>query len=102
MPLRTTAAKALAQIEHRDPNGAAQYRAELKYFHVPQRAILGMTNAYEVADEAFVITDDQLAEHMAVLEGLSEDMATQQGIPLHLLPHRQPPSVPHPHALPPS
>lgn len=53
MPLRTTTAKAIAQIERRDANGAAQYRAELKYFHAPQRAILGITNAYEVVDEAF-------------------------------------------------
>lgn len=54
MPLRTTVAKALAQIERRDPNGAAQYRAELRYFHVPQRVVLGMTNAYEVVDEVHV------------------------------------------------
>lgn len=53
MPLRTTPAKAIAQIMRRDPNGVGQYRAELKYFHVPQRHILGMTNAYAVVDEAF-------------------------------------------------
>ncbi|MEV0526625.1 hypothetical protein AB0I66_24590 [Streptomyces sp. NPDC050439] len=51
MPLRTTAAKAVAQIERRDSEGAAQYRAELRYFHYKPRAIIGMTTAYTVVDE---------------------------------------------------
>lgn len=38
----------------------------------------------------------------AVLHNIAETMATQQGVPLDLLPPRQPPSVPHPHALPPT
>lgn len=57
MPLHTTVAKALAQIERRDTQGVRQYRAELKYFHVPQRVILGATTAYAVADEAYTIPD---------------------------------------------
>lgn len=57
MPLRTTVAKATQQIERRDANGADRYRAELRYFHVPQRAILGMTNAYAVLDETYTWPD---------------------------------------------
>ena len=99
------AGKALRQLTRRDLDKVNQYRAELKYFHVPQRVILGMTNAYEIVDEAFTLTDAQLAAHMAVLDGVAEDMATQQGIPLDLLPHSHTPSIPHPdthpHALPP-
>lgn len=96
------AAKASRQLHRGDADKVAQYRAELRYFHVPQRHILGMTNAYEIWDEAFTLTDAQIAQHRAVLEGVTEGMATEQGIPLDLLPHRQPPSVPHPHALPPT
>lgn len=60
MPLRTTPAKALAQIERRDAQGARQYRAELRYFHFQPRVILGITNAYEVKDEAHVFSDEAL------------------------------------------
>lgn len=60
--LRTTPAKALAQIERRDAEGAKQYRAELRYFHVPQRYALGMTTAYAIHDEIrnFVSADAKL------------------------------------------
>lgn len=53
--------KALRQLIRRDPKGVTLYRAELKYFHVPQRVILGFTNAYEVVDEAFTLTPTQMA-----------------------------------------
>lgn len=57
MPLRTTVDKATRQIERRDAQGATQYRAELRYFHFKPRAIMGMSNAYEVIDEAYTFTD---------------------------------------------
>jgi hypothetical protein len=53
MPLRTTTDKAFRQLLRGDAENVGHYRAELRYFHVPQRAILGMTNAYAVLDEAF-------------------------------------------------
>ncbi|GGS47842.1 hypothetical protein [Streptomyces violaceus] len=43
--IRTTPAKALAQIERRDARGAEQYRAELRYFHYRPRVVLGTTGA---------------------------------------------------------
>ncbi|MGV4890400.1 hypothetical protein ACSR0Z_28050 [Streptomyces viridosporus] len=53
----------------------------------------------------------QLLEYERIIHEVAETLATQQGIPLHLLPPRQPPAVPHPdthphphphpHALPP-
>lgn len=55
MPLRTTPSKALAQIQRRDPEGVTQYRAELRYFHVPQRAVLGMSTALAYLDETHTI-----------------------------------------------
>lgn len=61
MPLQTTLDKARRQIERRDPEGAKQYRAELRYFHVPQRHIMGFTNAYEIVDEAHTLTPSQMA-----------------------------------------
>ncbi|WP_329356957.1 hypothetical protein [Streptomyces anulatus] len=51
MPLHTTTTKAFNQLVRRDPEGVQRYRAELRYFHVPQRHILGMTTAYAIADE---------------------------------------------------
>lgn len=53
--LRTTPAKALAQIERRDAKGAKQYRAELRYFHLPQRVVLGMSTALAYLDETHTI-----------------------------------------------
>ncbi|MBJ6623660.1 hypothetical protein [Streptomyces sp. DHE17-7] len=53
--LHTTPGKAIAQIERRDADKANQYRAELKYFHVKARAILGFTDAYAVVDEVHTI-----------------------------------------------
>lgn len=55
------ASKALQQLLRKDSTNVARYRAELRYFHVPQRVILGMTNAYEVLDEAFTLTPSQMA-----------------------------------------
>lgn len=77
------AGKALRQLTRRDLDKVNQYRAELKYFHVPQRAILGMTTAYSILDEIVTWT-----------------------LPPKVWPHpQQTPSVPHPdthpHALPP-
>lgn len=74
MPLQTTPDKARKQIERRNPEGAKQYRAELRYFHVPQRAILGMTNAYQVLDETYIWgqpSGDEAAERFqrAFLDG---------------------------------
>ncbi|MEU3000193.1 hypothetical protein ABZ684_21940 [Streptomyces sp. NPDC006995] len=51
MALRTTTTKAFNQLVRHDPEGVQRYRAELRYFHVPQRHILGMTTAYAIADE---------------------------------------------------
>ncbi|MFI1678828.1 hypothetical protein [Streptomyces sp. NPDC020607] len=62
MPLRTTPAKAVSQIERRDGQRAAQYRAELRYFHYKPRYIIGVTNAYETVDEAYTVTDQALRE----------------------------------------
>lgn len=45
MPLRTTLTKATRQIERRDPQGAEQYRAELRYFHYKPRVVLGVADA---------------------------------------------------------
>lgn len=55
------AAKARSQVNRGDHKQVDRYRAELRYFHVPQRVILGMTNAYEVLDEAFTLTEPQMA-----------------------------------------
>ena len=55
------ASKALQQLLRKDHANVARYRAELRYFHVPQRVILGMTTAYEVLDEAFTMTPSQMA-----------------------------------------
>lgn len=55
------ATKAFHQIARRDAKNVDRYRAELKYFHVPQRAILGMTNAYAILDEAHTLTPFQMA-----------------------------------------
>lgn len=52
MPLHTDADKALRQLTRRDPDKIQQYRAELKYFHVPQRAILGISTTHQILDEA--------------------------------------------------
>lgn len=54
-------AKAQRQVERGDLTKVNRYRAELKYFHVPQRVVLGFTNAYEVLDEAFTLTEPQMA-----------------------------------------
>lgn len=55
------AAKAQRQVERGDLTQVKHYRAELRYFHVPQRVILGFTNAYEVVDEAFTFIPTQMA-----------------------------------------
>nr|WP_014696919.1 hypothetical protein [Streptomyces sp. FR1]AFI44022.1 hypothetical protein pFP4.23c [Streptomyces sp. FR1] len=52
MPLHTDADKALRQLTRRDPAKVKQYRAELKYFHVPRRAILGISTTHQILDEA--------------------------------------------------
>ncbi|MDX3044093.1 hypothetical protein PV383_44075 [Streptomyces caniscabiei] len=51
------AGKALRQIERRDAKAAAQYRAELRYFHCPQRAVLGMSTVYAIFDETHTWED---------------------------------------------
>ncbi|MFI7240095.1 hypothetical protein [Streptomyces cyaneofuscatus] len=69
MPLRTTTTKAFNQIARRDPEGIHRYRAELRYFHLPQRGILGMTADYAVMDEAFLFTDPDPTLQQAALFG---------------------------------
>ncbi|MFH9011218.1 hypothetical protein ACH4C6_07560 [Streptomyces sp. NPDC017943] len=115
MPLHTTPHKALAQLLRRDQDGVARYRAELKYFHVPQRAILGMTNAYQVLDEGFTLVDDPVLRQAAVygpefvdemlgmrqaMRDVSQKLLTEAGVPQPLRPTPTPPQA-HPHALPP-
>lgn len=51
MSLRTTKAKAVRQIERRDAEGAARYRAELRYFHYKPRLVIRMPESHTVADE---------------------------------------------------
>lgn len=105
MPLRTTLAKAIAQIERHDAQGAQQYRAELKYFHYKPRAILGMTTAYEIWDETFTFREPspllkqaavygpEFVERMLAFERITQEvaetLATQQDIPRHLLGYPQ-------------
>ncbi|GHC28897.1 MULTISPECIES: hypothetical protein [Streptomyces rochei group] len=46
MRTHLNARKAARQIERRDPQGAAQYRAELAYFHYRPRAVLAVLGDY--------------------------------------------------------
>lgn len=45
------ASKAFNHLVRTDGKNLLAYRAQLRYFHAPQRAILGMTTAYTEVDE---------------------------------------------------
>ncbi|AGK78623.1 hypothetical protein SFUL_3705 [Streptomyces microflavus DSM 40593] len=64
MPLRTTTTKAFNQLVRRDPEGVHRYRAQLQYFHAPQRYVMGLNPTYAVMDEAFVFTDPGPLGHL--------------------------------------
>ncbi|MFE7047104.1 hypothetical protein ACFVAM_01850 [Streptomyces californicus] len=83
----STTTKAINQLVRRDPEGVERYRAELRYFHVPQRFILGITPfTCAVQDEAFTIPDDELRKLFTLeetaVEHVAEDIRAARAPPL--------------------
>lgn len=120
--------KAFHQLVRQDAKSIPLYRAQLRYSHFPQRAILGMTTAYTQVDEFHEWRHDPTQQVTKLLDALRTAGRSLRVVPnspqptyqcacgetfpdssldvghtyTRCEPPKAPTPTPHPHAVPPT